>query len=84
MAKVMTLQAAAGEVVSSEVVELPASVLELSRGCKKNISKHDEGETELEYEAGCEKKRRRKMTKHKLSAIQLQKIAKLVLDEGVS
>ena len=65
----MTLQAAAGEVVSSEVVELPASVLELSRGCKKDISKHDEGNTELAYLAGGENKRRRKMTKHKLSAI---------------
>ena len=63
------LQAAAGGAVDDEEVELPASVLKLHRGCKKDRSNQEEGNAELAYEAGCEKKRRCKMTKHKLSAI---------------
>ena len=63
------LQAAAGGTVDDVEVELPASVLKLHRGCKKDRSNQEDGNAELAYEAGCEKKRRRKLTKHKLSAM---------------
>ena len=44
---------AAGEVVGSELEELPASVLVLSRGCKKDYTKHEEGNEQLAFEVGC-------------------------------
>ena len=64
--------------------EIPASIMQLSRGCKKDKHKHDEQPTLLEFETGCGKKRRRKMKKTQLSSVQLQRIAKLVLDDGIS
>ena len=65
-------------------VELPASATQLNRGCKKERPKRPEQPTELDFEAGCGKKRRRKMTKTQLSSVQLQRIAKLVLEDGLS
>ena len=64
--------------------ELPASIVHLNRGCKKDKHKRDEQPTLLEFETGCGKKRRRKMTKTQLSSVQLQRIAKLVLEDGLS
>ena len=46
--------------------------------------KRDKSTSMLAFEVGCHGKQRRKQAKHKLSATQLQKIAKLVLEEGVS
>ena len=59
---------AAGEVIGGELEELSASVLVLSRGCKKDYTKHEEGNEQLAFEVGCQNKRTRKMSKHKLTA----------------
>ena len=82
--KAQTMGAVGGGVDAAEPVQLPASVMNLSRGCKKELSKRKKSSDELAYEVGVQSKLRRKSTKHSLSATQLQKIAKLVLEEGVS
>ena len=83
-AKASVLQAAAGGAVEDEEVEVSAAVLKLNRGYTRVRGKPTEEPSELAFEVGCHGKRRRKMTKHKLTAAQLQKIAKLVLEDGVS
>ena len=59
--------------------ELPASIFKLGRGCKKDLKTRDTSTDVLAFEIGCHGKRRRKESKHSLSAAQLQRIVKLVL-----
>ena len=83
-AKSVAQQQAGAEDDQDEEVELPHAAINLRRGTKKSLSAEKEEAAELAFEQGCHGRRRRKRRKHDLSALQLQRIAKLVLEEGLS
>ena len=84
-AKAKEMMVAADDAANgNDDVELPASILKLGRGCKKELEARDTSTAVLAFETGCHGKRRRKESKHSLSAAQLQRIVKLVLQEGLS
>ena len=59
-------------------------MLKLNRDYTRVRSKPSKETSELAFEVGCHGKRRRKRSKPSLSSLQLQRIAKLVLEEGLT
>ena len=84
MAKSIAQQQSEAEHVEDEEVKLPSTVFNHGRATKKVRSGEKKEAVELAFETGCNGKRRRKFRKHDLSAVQLQRIAQLVVEEGIS